>query len=110
MEKKKERLFIMIGVDSDGIPSECGSVRATSPEEAIEKSLDPNTATMYVPTHMHNQEGYGTLSNEEVRAIALRNSLHYFDLDDEKNKRFTKEYTMLEIVSLEKESAVIKEH
>ncbi len=110
MEKKKERLYIMIGVDSDGIPEEKGSVKATSPEEAIEKSLDPTTATMYIPTHMHNQEEYGTWSYEEVREIALQESLHYFDLDGEDQKRYTKEYTMLEIVDLEKESAVITEH
>lgn len=105
-----ERLFIMIGTDCDGIPEEKGSVKASSPEEAIEKSLDPNTATMYVPTHMHNQEGYGALPDEEVREIALKESLHYFGLDGEDQKRYTKEYTMLEIVGLEKESAVLTEH
>lgn len=105
-----ERLFIMISVDSDGIPSECGSVKASSPEEAIEKSLDPNTATMYVPTHMHNQDGYGQLPDEEVRKIALRESLHYFDLDEEKKKRYTKEYTMLDVDLKSGPIPVITEH
>lgn len=102
-----ERLFIMIGKDSDGIPEEKGSVKASSPEEAIEKSLDPNTADMYVPTHMHNQDGYGTRPDNVVRAIALKDSLHYFDLDGVAQKRYTKEYTMLEV---DLETGSITEH
>jgi len=97
----------MIGVDSDDIPTEYGSVKASSPEEAIEKSLDPNTAEMYVPTHMHNWDAYGKEPDEEVRRIALKASLHYFNLDDEEPKRYTKEYTMLEV---DLESGSITEH
>lgn len=104
---KAERLFIMIGTDTDGIPEEKGSVKASSPVEAIEKSLDPNTANMYVPTHMHNQDGYGKLPDDEVRAIALGETLRYFNLDGEKQKRYTREYTMLEV---DLETGSIKEH
>ncbi len=110
MAEKKERLFIMIGISVNGIPEEKGSVKAASPKEAIEKSLDPKTATMYVPTHMHNQDGYGTLPDEKVREIALQESLHYFGLPSTCNTNFDKRYTMLEIVSLEKKSAAIKEY
>jgi len=96
-ENPHRHIFIMIGVDCDGVPSEYGSIKASSPEEAIEKSLDPTTATMYLPTHMHNQDAYGNKPDDEVRKIALRESLHYFDLDGEDQKRYTKEYTMLEV-------------
>lgn len=103
-----ERLFIMISaLFNDGIPTAYGSVRASSPEEAIEKSLDPKTAKMYVPTNMHNQDEYGELSDEEVKKIALRETLHYFDLDGEDQKRYTKGFTMLEV---DLESGEIIEH
>ena len=93
-----ERLFIMVGATlNDGIATAYGSVKASSPEEAIEKSLDPKTAAMYVPTHMHNQDEYGELPDEEVKKIALRETRHYFDLDGEDQKRYTKEFTMLEV-------------
>jgi len=105
-----ERLFIMIGVDSDGIPSEYGSVKASSPKEAIKKSLDPKTATMYLPTHIENQDEYGRVPDEVVKKIALKETLHYFDLDGEDQKRYTKEYTMLEVDLKAGPIAVITEH
>ena len=103
-----ERLFIMIGaLFNDGIPTAYGSVRASSPEEAIGKSLDPKTAEMYVPTHMHNHDVYGELSDEEVKEIALKETLHYFDLDGEDQKRYDKKFTMLEV---DLESGLVIEH
>lgn len=102
-----ERLFIVIGTDPDGEPSSYGSVKASSPEEAIEKSLDPNTAEMYIPTHMHNQETYGVKPDEEVRAIALKESLRYFGLPSTCNTNFTREYVMLEV---DLETGSITEH
>lgn len=107
-ETAKEQLFIMIGaLFNDGIPTAYGSVRASSPEKAIEKSLDPKTAAMYVPTHMHNQDEYGELPDREVKAIAQRETLHYFNLDGEDQKRYSGEFTMLEV---DLETGSITEH
>ena len=102
----KEKLFIMMG-NAEEIPAVFGSVKASSPKEAIEKSLDPDAATMYIPTHMQNQKEYGTLPDEEVRAIALRESLHYYSLDGGDPKQYKREFMMLEV---DLETGSVTEH
>jgi len=92
-----EKLYVMIGPGSDGVAGEYGSIKATSPEEALRMSIDPENTTMYVPTHMQNHDKYGALPDEEVAALALRDSISYFNLAAEDDGRYTKEYTLLEI-------------
>ena len=91
------KLFIMIGNGDHDAPSEYGMIMASNVKEAIAKSVNPETAEMYIPCHMQNQDGYGEEADDVIKEKAISDAIKYFGIDEEKPDRYDRTFTLLEI-------------